>query len=350
MGSSSRSNWRISYGMFMVVGLICVLVGCLAGNSQAEKTGGQEKSGGNSKCYVCHAGMKTEELTTNHLAIDVTCDSCHGASIEHMHDEMLMTEPDLLFGRQEVVKMCRHCHKHHENPQAVEAFRKEWTARMRPNGRNITADSVCTDCHGTHNLANETGAEVQDGREAEWLAAFNGSDLSGWKATGGSSWKVKMGRIYGTPPAEAKGGSLWSEDEYEDFLMAITFRVEKPVDAGIWVRGDGDKPTARVEILQSDRPNAYSGSVLVPQKGLVLVNLRSDLLDDGGWNTISVKAEGDRIHVWLNAEEIGAVHTAGPTKGKIGLYVAGNAAGKAGEFCVREVQIQKLAKSDKSAK
>ena len=101
---------------------------------------------------------------------------------------------------------------------------------------------------------------------------------------------------------------------------------------------------ARVEILQSDKPNAYSGSVLVPQNGLALVNLRSDLLDEGGWNTISVKVEGDRVQVWLNAEEIGAVRTGRPTSGRIGLYVAG----KGGEFCVREVQIQKLKKSQKS--
>jgi len=337
---SSRRNWRILCGTFMLVGLAYVVVGYLAGDSPAEKAGGEEKSGDNSKCYVCHAGMKTEELTTNHLAAAVTCDSCHGPSIEHMHDEMLMTEPDLLFGRQEVVKMCLKCHEGHENLKKVEEFRKEWTARMRPNGRNITDDSVCTDCHGTHNLANETGAEVQDEQQAEWQAAFNGSDLAGWEPADGSSWKVKMGRIYGTPQAEAKADSLWTEAEYEDFLMAITFRVEKPVDAGIWVRGEA----ARVEILQSDKPNAYSGSVLVPQNGLALVNPRSDLLDDGGWNTISVKVEGDRVQVWLNAEEIGAVRTGGPTSGKIGLYVAG----KGGEFCVREVQIQKLKKSQKS--
>jgi len=325
----------------MVVGLVCVMVGCLAGDSQAEKTGGEEKSGGNSKCYVCHAGMKTEELTTNHLAMEVTCDACHGPSIEHMHDEMLMTEPDLLFGRQEVVKMCRKCHEGHENPDAVEAFRKEWAGRIRPNGRNITDDAVCTDCHGTHNLANEIGAEIQDGQEAEWQAAFNGSDLAGWKPSDGSSWKVKLGRIYGVASAGGKGGSLWTEAEYEDFLLAVTFRVERPIDAGIWVRGDSSKPGARVEILQSDKPHAYSGSLSVPDKGLALVNLRSDLLDDGGWNTISIKVEADRVQVWLNAEEIGAVRTGGPTKGRIGLYVAD----KGGEFCVREVQIQKLHKS-----
>ena len=35
-----------------------------------------EKPSGNSKCYVCHPAMKTEELTVNHLEMGVTCDSC----------------------------------------------------------------------------------------------------------------------------------------------------------------------------------------------------------------------------------------------------------------------------------
>ena len=88
--------------------------------------------------------------------------------------------------------------------------------------------------------------------------------------------------------------------------------------------------------------------MLAPGNGLILVNLRGDLLDREGWNTISAKLESDRVQVWLNGEEIGAVRTGGPTKGKIGLYIEKQGAGprprggEAAEFCVREVQIQKL--------
>lgn len=331
--------------MLFIGGLGFVLVICMAGRLQAEKVE-EEKSGGNSKCYVCHAGMKTEELTTDHLAMDVTCDKCHGPSIEHMHDEMLMTEPDILIGRSQVVTLCTKCHGGHENPDKVEAFRREWAARIRPNGRNISDYSVCTDCHGTHNIANKVGAEIEQEQEEQWVAAFNGSDLSGWKASGGSSWKVRMGRLYGTPSGEGKPASLWSDAEYSDYLMAITFRVDRPVEAGVWVRGDVSKAGVRVEILRSGESKVYSGSVRVAEKGLALVNLRSDLLDEGGWNTLSIRVEGDRVQVWLNAEEIGAVRTGGPTRGKIGLYVSG----KGGEFCVREVQVRKLDNSEKSGK
>jgi len=196
VGLKSRSNCPVSYGVLVTVALACVLIVGLAGDSQAEKA--EQESGGNSKCYVCHATMKEEHITTKHLELDITCDKCHGDSIEHMHDEMLMTKPDLLFGRAQVIGMCGKCHSSHENPDKVEAFRKEWSGRMRPNGRTIAPDSVCTDCHGTHNLA-----KVEDPQEdAEWITAFNGKDLTGWEASGDPLWSVKDGRILGMPPAD----------------------------------------------------------------------------------------------------------------------------------------------------
>jgi hypothetical protein len=70
-----------------------------------------------------------------------------------MHDETMMTSPDILWGRKEVEKMCRVCHGQHKNPSAVEAFRKEWGGKKRENGRSINRESICTDCHGLHTIA-----------------------------------------------------------------------------------------------------------------------------------------------------------------------------------------------------
>ncbi|TKJ38719.1 MAG: hypothetical protein CEE38_03170 [Planctomycetes bacterium B3_Pla] len=331
-------------GTLVFAVLAGVFSACLAEESQAERPGG------NSKCYVCHPAMKTEELTTNHLGI--TCDVCHGASTEHMHDEMLMTKPDLLFGRAEVRGMCSKCHEpggerqvygrqDHAYPDAVEAFFKKWTGRMRPNGRAVTRDSVCTDCHGTHNISEPLRTQSEGG-QPQWVAAFNGRDLTGWQSTAEGSWTVKAGRIIGKPGGNEKGSTLWTEATYDDYLLAMTFKATWPIHAGIWLRSEGSKHSPRIEIIKAKA--AFTSSVLVPGKGLALTNLREDLVDYESWNTISVKVEADRIQVWLNGEEIGVVRVAGPAKGKIGLYI--DPASKSAELTVREVLVQRLVKPE----
>jgi hypothetical protein len=337
--------------------IVAIVVGVVAGISAitvAEQSQA-EKPGGNSKCYVCHPAMKTEELTTVHLEMDVTCDQCHGESTEHMHDEMLMTKPDLLFGRSQVRKMCSNptCHKpagerqvyghqDHKDPDAVDAFLEQWTGRIRPNGRNITHDSICTDCHGTHNIS-EPLQEISEAEQPEWVSLFNGRDLKDWHPSDADSWSVKAGRIIGT------GGALWSKESCRDYLLAITFRATWPIHAGIWTRGEG---SPRIEIFES-KPvpsaspgQAFTGSVLVPGKGLALANLQGDLEDRESWNTISVKVQGDRIQVWLNAEEIGIIRAAGPTQGKIGLYISRSGDLPSSELTVREILIQPLANAE----
>jgi hypothetical protein len=353
---NKRTNLYLSGGVLVFVAFLCVFTVSFAQDSEAEQ------QDGNSKCYVCHPDLKTEELTVSHLALDVTCDVCHGLSTEHMHDEMLMTQPDLLFGRSEVRQMCSDpsCHKPggersvyglaDHDIKAVEEFIESWRGRIRPNGRAVTKDSVCTDCHGTHNITKATEQKSGDEQTVQWDAIFNGRNLRGWQSMGDVSWTVKRDRIIATPKARGKGGVLWTKVEYEDYLMAVTFRAEWPIHAGIWLRGKGQEQDTekgvRIEILDSDEPMAYTGSITVQGKGLALVNLCDDLIDKEGWNTLSAKVQGDRIQVWLNAEEIGVVRAAGPDKGKIGLYIEGKPASRSTELQVREVQIQRLKKEE----
>jgi hypothetical protein len=342
--------------------------------SPAEESG-SEKPNDNSKCYVCHPDMKTEEISTSHVAMGVSCDVCHGSSTEHMHDEMLMTEPDLLYGRSEVRKMCSDpsCHKpgegrevygwqDHKDPDAVEAFFEKWTGRIRPNGRAVNHNSVCTDCHGTHNINKALEKGSADQPQPEWVAAFNGSDLAGWETPEASHWKVQSAKIVGTAGTNDKGSILWTKETYENYLLAVTFRATWPVHAGILLRGDESnaqrprgKAGPRIEIF--DSPPAFAGSVSVPGKGLVLTNIRKDLVDSESWNTISTRVEGDKVQVWLNGEEIGSVRPITPAKGKIGLYIGARTTSnrrkasprespREASFSVREVQIQKLAKAD----
>jgi len=347
--SNITSNLFLKWQVFVLIASVGIFVVCFADEQRDEKPAHNKSNlNVNSLCYVCHLDLQTEEITTIHLTQGVTCDKCHGPSTRHMHDEMLMTKPDLLFGREEVDQMCNRCHQSHKNPQAVEAFRNKWFGRTRPNGRAITAESVCTDCHGTHNIVKQMGTRSQKEQPAEWVALFNGRNLDNWQSSGTASWTVRSGQLIATPGPNGQGGDLWTKTVYEDYLLAVTFRATWPIHAGIWLHTTGPDRGPRVEIFdppEAGKPAAFTGSVVVPGKGLALANFREDLADRQGWNTISVKVRGDRIGVWLNGEEVGAVRTNGPAKGKIGLHLEGHPAYKTAELCVREVLLQQLDES-----
>jgi len=104
----------------------------------------------NSVCLVCHADLEDEDLVAAHLKGGITCAGCHGLSESHRSDEANITKADILFGRAEIGPFCKSCHPKHKSGKQYQVFVKEWLGRRRPNGRMVTADSTCTDCHGNH--------------------------------------------------------------------------------------------------------------------------------------------------------------------------------------------------------
>ncbi len=110
----------------------------------------------NEYCNVCHVDLAGEELVTTHLKAKISCTKCHGESMAHAQDEQGMTRADIKFGRAEVAKFCRTCHDDHKHPDKVKVFRAKWLGKTRPNGRPITQDSICTDCHGKHVVLKQT--------------------------------------------------------------------------------------------------------------------------------------------------------------------------------------------------
>ena len=144
---------------YLVIAICFALVAttsCLQSTARTpasvSSTGSQDLPANNGLCLVCHLDFDDDPITADHLRRGITCAHCHGKSTAHMHDETMMTSPDILHGRSEVKPMCRHCHQAHRNPQAVEIFRQKWLGKKRENGRSITADSTCTDCHGLHTI------------------------------------------------------------------------------------------------------------------------------------------------------------------------------------------------------
>ncbi|MHC4214905.1 MAG: family 16 glycoside hydrolase [Planctomycetota bacterium] len=334
-------GFRFATRIFLCFIIFCFLsVFCLA-EKPAVQASVQTESTVNSLCYVCHIDLQTEVIASVHQKKGMGCDNCHGETTNHMHDEMLMTKPDVLIGRTEVKELCGKCHKSHKKPASVAAFQKKWEGRRRPNGRVINNESICTDCHGTHNIIKNELSDAGKDPE-EWTSLFNGKDLTKWRSGGSDSWKIERGRIVIEP---AKSGELLTEAKHKDYLLAVTFRGDWPIRGGIRLRSTDKDAGPMIEFGESKKPPAFAGSVSVPKKGLALVNLRKDLLDRGGWNTIS-RVEGNRVAVWLNGEEIGAVRMDMPEEGSIGFHVEKHRTNKVARLEIREVLIKPLGQEE----
>lgn len=158
MSISGRTRARRK--AFLATGIGLVLAGGLAGWRYAaahrepmltrpllQDADGQED---NSVCLVCHIDLEAEEMVVAHLDAGIVCANCHGASEEHRSDELNITPPQVLYGRADIGPFCKACHPKHKTGRQYDIFVKQWLGRRRPNGRMITADSTCTDCHGNH--------------------------------------------------------------------------------------------------------------------------------------------------------------------------------------------------------
>ncbi len=329
----------------LYISIIALLAGwgvcvCFAQDAQAAPPPAPENPA-NNLCYTCHLGLKTEEITAKHIAHNIACTMCHGPSVEHMHDEMQVTRPDILYGRGEVVRMCSACHPAHEDPNKVEAFRAEWLGKTRPNGRVITQTSICTDCHGSHNYITKQTPNAASTSEDNWQPLFNGENLDGWQTSNPNpaAWSVKTGRIIGKsiPDADAR---LYTKDRYADFRLSMTFQTGDA--AHPWISLADIDPNTQLRLDLFDRPEKgiYAPTLSINGKAIVLANLKKDLMDRLGWNTVIVELKADACAVTVNGEKVGSVRIENHAKSPVGIHM--EKSNKAGQISISEIYLQRI--------
>ena len=166
------------------------------------------------------------------------------------------------------------------------------------------------------------GAAAAPPQELPLEPIFNGRDLSGWKAPGGSFWRVEEGILVGENDAAQKGSMLYTDRVYGDVVVEADCRFSGEIDSGIMVR----KPELQVQIgvsrsLKRDMTcSFYTGKY--PEEARA--PKAADLLKPGAWNRIRVEAKGDTFTVWLNGEQVSQYKDAKyAAPGPIGLQIHG---------------------------
>jgi type 1 glutamine amidotransferase len=195
-----------------------------------------------------------------------------------------------------------------------------------------------------------------------FAALFNGKDLAGWKVPEGDGghWKVVDGVIDYDAGSEAKGDkSLWTEDEYSDFVLQVDWRIKEApflnknipyilpdgthardvsgkelriplpdADSGVFLRGDGFYqaniwcwPIGSGEIF-SIRTDPRSPPAL---KAAATPITQADR-PVGEWNHFEITVKGKTVTIALNGKTVipGATIPSIPDRGRLAFQHHGS--------------------------
>ena len=139
-------------------------------------------------------------------------------------------------------------------------------------------------------------------------ALFNGTDLTGWKVTGGDAkvWGVENGSIF---VEKGGGGYVMTEAEYGDFEFTAEYKLSKGANSGVALRAPlkGDPAYQGMEIQLIDDEGwpgkletwQHTGSIynVVPAKKQANKPI-------GEWNAVKIVCQGRKVTIVLNDVEL----------------------------------------------
>ncbi|MFT4548795.1 MAG: hypothetical protein ACI9MB_002748 [Verrucomicrobiales bacterium] len=189
---------------------------------------------------------------------------------------------------------------------------------------------------------------------------FDGKTLDAFEIKSGiATYELKDGVITGTTKAGSPNTFLCTKKKYADFELQFEVKCDNQLNSGVQIRSQlkGDKYGGRVngpqvEIEASGGNGAESGYVYGEAAGGWLTpgadRKPHKHFKDGEWNQYKILAEGSRIQVWINGEQVSDLthemiyktHS----EGLIGLQVHG--VGNNGPFSVswKNMKIREIKK------
>lgn len=193
-----------------------------------------------------------------------------------------------------------------------------------------------------------TGAVVA----GEPVALFNGKDLGGWKLEVDSGepeavWSVKDGIVtcMGKPR-----GVMRSEGEFADYEVVVEWRWpkgKKPGNNGLLIHCSKPKSMGpwpkciEVQLMNGNAGDFWMINEKIEGSGENKGRRWMNSTDDsekpiGQWNVMKVRAEGDKVTVWVNGTKVNEGKNCSVSKGAICLQSEG------AEIQFRKVELTPL--------
>ncbi len=158
-------------------------------------------------------------------------------------------------------------------------------------------------------------------QEPKLKKIFNGKNLNGWKLPPDlTCWTASRGVLFVKNNAEKKGSNLWTEKNYQNFIISADFLMgDGTVDSGIFLRSENDQ--IQIGISGSLKRDLTASPYLPKLKYPVEANVK-DILKPTDWNTMKIKMVDKTYTVWLNGREVMTYTSKDiPASGPIGLQL-----------------------------
>ena len=191
-------------------------------------------------------------------------------------------------------------------------------------------------------LVSATACAAEIPEREQWVDLFNGEDLEGWYATGGSEWLVEDGILIGRQGEDYAAGDLFTEESFSDFEFLAEYRCVWPANSGIWFRYTDHENAYQADILEFEEPEAYTGSIYAYGRLFIAINDDPAVEDRDGWNTMRIRAVGDHLEVWINGIKTADIHDDHFSEGRFGIQVHPGEEFGDMEIHIREARVKVL--------
>lgn len=154
---------------------------------------------------------------------------------------------------------------------------------------------------------------------------FTGNDLSGWKVPEENVWwKAADGLLRVQSGPKQQGSTLWTEKEYENFIVELEFKMGAgTVDSGVFIRNGNEQ----IQIgISGSLKRDMTASPYISGKGYpVEAEGVAEILQQDEWNAMTIVAKGPSYVVWLNGKLVMTyVSESAAERGPIGIQLHGN--------------------------
>lgn len=179
---------------------------------------------------------------------------------------------------------------------------------------------------------------------AERGVLFDGKTLDGWRAEGNASWSIEEGAIVGRQGPDRAAGDLFTEQQWSDFELEAEWWMHWPGNSGIWFRRSAPRTGYQADFIdQPSHPGVLSGSLYCMGKAFIAENRDAGTVNRDGWNTIRIRAAGDRITITQNGTDIVDIRDdTFPGPGSIGIQIHAGDQFDGMEVRVKGLRITKL--------